>query len=297
MPDRSLRSHRDTGFASNNNLASGSEGAARSDPAPSAASDLAVTTNEGLAERIWNAIQGRAGIPPLTDDAPELTVDTAYDIQDLVIAKHVASGAAVTAAKLGLTSVAKQQQMNVTEPLYGWFTDRMELSGDNVLNVARFIQPRAEPEVAFRTSRELGGPGVTGAEVLAATDAIAPAIDILDSRFTGYQFTLADVTADNSSAAAYAVGEWVEPAGDLRLTGCVFEKNGDLVATAAGAAVMEHPAAAMAWFVRKLHQRGRTLPAGSIVLAGSWTAAIPVAAGDIVLAEFDRVGAVTVGCV
>lgn len=296
MPDRSLRPHRDTRSASSN-LASDSEGAARSDAAASAASDLAVTTNEGLAERIWNAIQDRAGIPPLTDDAPELTVDAAYDIQDLVIARHETAGATVTAAKLGLTSVAKQRQMNVTEPLYGWFTDRMELPGDNVLEVARFIQPRAEPEVAFRTNRTLSGPGVTGAEVLAVTEAVAPAIDILDSRFTGYQFTLADVTADNSSAAAYAVGEWVEPAGDLRLTGCVFEKNGDLVATASGAAVMDHPATAMAWFVRKLHQRGRSLPAGSIVLAGSWTAAIPVASGDVVHAEFDRIGSVTVRCI
>ena len=262
----------------------------------SAASDLAVTANAGFAERIWNAIQARSGIPPLTDDAPNLTVDAAYAIQDLVIARHEAAGATVTAAKLGLTSVAKQRQMNVAEPLYGWFTDRMELPGDNVLEVARFIQPRAEPEIAFRTNRSLSGPGVTGAEVLAATEAVAPAIDILDSRVTGYQFTLADVTADNSSAAAYAVGEWVEPEGDLRLTGCVFEKNGDLVATASGAAVMDHPAAAMAWFVRKLHQRDLSLPAGSVVLAGSWTAAIPVASGDIVHAEFDRIGSVTVRC-
>jgi len=251
---------------------------------------------DDFADRIWDAIEHRTGIPPLTDDAPELTVDAAYDIQDRVLAKHAANGAKITAAKLGLTSVAKQRQMNVAEPLYGWFTDRMELPGDNVLEVARFIQPRAEPEVAFRTNRELAGPGVTGAEVLAATDAIAPAIDILDSRFTGYQFTLADVTADNSSAAAYAVGEWTEPENDLRLTGCVFEKNGDMVATASGAAVMEHPAAAMAWFVRKLHQRGKVLAAGSVVLAGSWTAAIPVAAGDIVSASFDRVGAITVRC-
>lgn len=253
--------------------------------------------SDALADRIWHAVENGTAIAPLTNDVPDLVVDAAYDIQDEVIARHLAGGATITAAKLGLTSTAKQRQMNVAEPLYGWMTDQMELPGDNVLEVDRFIQPRAEPEVAFWTSRELAGPGVTAAEVLTATERVAPAIDILDSRFTGYRFTLADVTADNSSAAAYAIGEWVEPAGDLRLTGCVFEKNGDIVATAAGASVMEHPAAAMAWFVRKLHQRNRTLPAGSIVLAGAWTAAVTVAPGDIVRAEFDRLGSIEVRCI
>ena len=252
---------------------------------------------DALAARLLEAISQRRAIEPITNDLPDLAVDDAYDIQDAVLAGHLAGGGAVSAAKLGLTSTAKQRQMYVDEPLYGWMTDDMALTGDHLLDTGRFIQPRAEPEVAFRTDRDLAGPGVTAAEVIAATDAIAPAIDILDSRFTGYRFTLADVTADNSSAAAYALGEWVDPRGDLRLTGCVFEKNGELAATAAGAAVMEHPAAAMAWFVRKLHQRERSLPAGSVVLAGAWTAAIPVAAGDVVRAEFDRIGPVEVRCV
>jgi 2-keto-4-pentenoate hydratase len=249
-----------------------------------------------LADRIWTAVQQRRAMAPLTDEIPDLTVDAAYDIQDEVIARHVAAGGVVTAAKLGLTSVAKQRQMNVDEPLYGWMTAGMDLTQQAVLDTARFIQPRAEPEIAFRTRSVLAGPGVTAAEVITATEAIAPAIDILDSRFTGYQFTLADVTADNSSAAAYVLGAWAEPTADLRSTGCVFEKNGEVEATAAGGAVMEHPAAAMAWFVRKLHQRGRTLPAGSVVLAGAWTAAVPVAPGDVIRASFDRLGNVEMRC-
>jgi len=247
-----------------------------------------------LADRLWRAVQERRAITPLTAEHPGLTVDAAYDIQDRVVAHHLAKGATVTAAKLGLTSAVKQRQMNVSEPLYGWLTDGMLLPAGNLLEVGRFIQPRVEPEIAFGTARDLDGPGVTTAAVLAATEWVAPAIDVLDSRFTGYRFTLADVTADNSSAAAYALGSPVEPAGDLRLTGCVFTKNGELVATAAGAAVMEHPAAAVAWFVRKLHDRGGGLPAGSVVLAGALTAAVPIAPGDTVTAEFDRVGAVTV---
>lgn len=247
-----------------------------------------------LAERIWKAVEARQAISPLTEDVPELTVDAAYDIQDAVLAMHAEHGATVVAAKLGLTSVAKQRQMNVAEPLYGWLTDRMRL--DSTVETARYIQPRAEPEVAFSTNRDLAGPGVTAAEVLASTEWLAPALDVLDSRFTGYAFTLADVTADNASAAGFALGEPVEPSGDLRLTGCMFEKNGELMATAAGAAVMEHPAAAIAWFVRKLHQRGRSLPAGSVVLAGAWTAAVPVGPGDTLTATFDRIGAVNLEC-
>ena len=249
---------------------------------------------EALADRIWAAIADRRGIHPLTDDVPELTVDAAYAVQEAVLARHRAAGATITVAKLGLTSTAKQRQMNVDEPLYGWMTDQMELAAGQRLDTSRFIQPRAEPEVALRTSRDLAGPGITGAEVVASTEAVAPALDILDSRFTGYSFALADVTADNSSAGACRIGEWVEPTADLRLTGCVFERNGELVATAAGAAVMEHPAEAVAWFVRKLHSQGKTLPAGTVVLAGAWTAAVPVEPGDRVTASFDRIGTVDI---
>lgn len=168
---------------------------------------------------------------------------------------------------------------------------------DGTFARTRFIQPRAEPEIAFRTSAELGGPDVTAEQVMAATDAIMPAIDILDSRFSGYKFTLADVIADNASAAGFVLGRESPVTSDLTLTGCVLEKNGDMVDTAAGAAVMDDPAEAMAWFVRKLSQRGRSLPAGSVVLAGAWTAAVPMESGDEVRATFDHYGSVEVRCI
>lgn len=248
------------------------------------------------AERIWRAATEGETIPPLTDEAPSLTVDDAYDIQDEVIALRENAGEQVTAAKLGLTSVAKQVQMGVSEPLYGWLTDKMRQQQGEPLDLGRYAQPRVEPEVAFITASDLSGPGVTSSHVLGATAAVAPALDILDSRFAGYKFTLADVAADDASAAGYVLGDETGLEGDLRLTGCVFEKNGELVATAAGAAVMENPAAAVAWFVRKLHERGRRLPAGSVVLAGAWTAAIPVEAGDRIRATFDRLGSVELEC-
>lgn len=246
---------------------------------------------DDLSARLWAATAKRVAIPPLTAGVADLTVADAYAVQDAVLDRHRADGARVTAAKLGLTSRAKQRQMHVDEPLYGWLTDRMLLA-DGRLTVSDYIQPRVEPEIAFLTGRELAGPALTAADVLAATSAVLPALDVLDSRFTGYRFTLADVTADNASAAGYVLGEPCGLDGDLRLTGCAFERNGELIATAAGAAVMEHPAAAVAWFVGKLAQRGRTLPAGSIVLAGAWTEALPVAQGDVLSASFDRIGSV-----
>lgn len=249
-----------------------------------------------LAERLWKAATEGRTLPPLTGGSPGLTLDDAYDIQDRVLALREEAGDRVAAAKLGLTSRAKQTQMGVDEPLYGWLTDTMRHDPSSALDLSRFAQPRVEPEVAFITRADLSGPGVTSAQVLAATGSVAPALDVLDSRFAGYQFTLVDVTADDASAAGYVLGDWVRPEGDLRVTGCVLEKNGELVDTAAGAAVMEHPAAAVAWFVRKLHSRGRALPARSVVLAGAWTAAIPVAPGDTVRASFDRVGSVEVTC-
>jgi 2-oxo-3-hexenedioate decarboxylase len=230
----------------------------------------------------------------LTEGEPSLTIDDAYLIQEQGLGLRVDSGEAVSAAKLGLTSVAKQVQMSVDEPLYGWLTDVMQADEAGVFELSGLTQPRVEPEVAFVIGEEISGVSVSAADVLAATSGIAPALDVLDSRFAGYKFTLVDVTADNASAAGYALGSAVAPFADLRLTGCVFEKNGNLVTTAAGAAVMDHPAEAVAWFVRKLSQRGRSLEAGTVVLAGAWTAAVPVEAGDTVTASFDHYGSVSV---
>lgn len=244
------------------------------------------------ADRIWEAVQAREAISPLTDNDPGLTVDDAYEIQDEVASRHLATGATRSAVKLGLTSVAKQQQMNVSEPLYGWMTDAMRV--DTVATAADYIQPRIEPEIAFILGDAPKGPNVTAVEVIAATKSVAPALDILDSRFAGYKFTLADVAADNSSAAGYVLGEPTDDFGNLALTGCLFEQNGGLIGTAAGAAVMDHPANAVAWFLRKLHSRGGNLEAGTVILAGAWTAATPMQPGDRFKAEFDRIGSVEV---
>jgi 2-keto-4-pentenoate hydratase len=246
-------------------------------------------------DRLLGAVATRTGTAPLTDSM-ELDEDTALGVQEAVVQARVDAGHAIVGAKLGLTSAAKQRQMNVDRPLYGWLTADMQVDTGAAVRCDAYIQPRVEPEIAFLLGRDLDGPNVTAAQVLAATEAVFGAIDVLDSRYAGYKFTFNDVTADNASSAGFILGGTaMDPYGiDLRLTGCVLEKNGELVATAAGASVMGHPASAVAWLVRALAKRGQGLDAGHIVLAGGMTEAVAVSAGDTVVATFDRLGTVEV---
>ena len=246
----------------------------------------------GRAERLVAAIQDATAVEP---SGEALDAGDAYRIQDRVV--ELLGGGDVEAWKLGLTSVAKQRQMSVTEPLYGRFVPGSGLAPGQALAVGPLIQPRVEPEIAFMIGRELAGRRVGVTRVLDATEWVAPALDVLDSRYAGYRFTLPDVIADNASAARYALGDPVRWVGQpLALVGTVLELNGAMVDTAAGAAVMGHPAEAVAWLVRKLASQGRRLPAGSLVLSGSPTAAFPVGPGDHVLAAVDRLGEVEFRC-
>lgn len=251
-----------------------------------------------IARTLIEAARTRTAVHPLTDDYPDLDPATAYEVQDAVVNARVQGGARIIGAKLGLTSVAKQKQMNVSEPLYGWLTDDMQLDTGQTLVCSDYIQPRCEPEIAFLLGEDLAGPQVLAAHVLAATELVFPAIDVLDSRFAGYKFTGSDVIADNSSCAGFVFGgQGTDPRGiDLRLVGCAFEKNGELVATAAGAAVLGHPAASVAWMIRRMAERGQGMKAGQIVMAGALTEAVAVAPGDTVVARFDRLGSVELPC-
>ena len=250
------------------------------------------------ASRLTTAARTRTATTALTGDYGDFDIPTAYDVQAMVVADRIAQGNRVVGAKLGLTSEAKQKQMNVDEPLYGWLTDDMRIEPGAPLVVESFIQPRVEAEIAFLIGDDLDGADVGAADVLAATAAVMPAIDVLDSRYAGYSFTLPDVVADNSSSAGFITGSaLVDPTGiDLRLLGVVLEVNGQVMATAAGAAVLGHPASSVAWLVRALARRGEGLAAGMTVLSGASTAAIAVSPGDTVVARIDRLGTVEVPC-
>ena len=238
------------------------------------------------------------GPPPRGSPVPSGPVEVAAGrVEELPagsVRLLVAAGQRPIGFKLGLTSRAKQAQMGVAEPLYGELTDAMLLDLGEPLVTADRIQPRVEPEIAFLVGADLAGERVTTAQVLAATAAVAPAIEVIDSRYAGYSFTLPDVVADNASAARLALGGARRDLDgvDLRLVGCLLEHNGRLVATAAGAAALGHPAAAVAWLVRALARRGRGLAAGDVVLSGGLTEAVPVGPGDVVVARLGRLGTV-----
>lgn len=259
---------------------------------------VAAIDTGGLAKHLFEANRARSLVPRLTDDHPDLTLEQGYEIQLTLRNLHVAGGARLVGAKLGLTSRAKQAQMGQSAPVHGFLTDGMRLETGEPLATSSLGQPRVEPEIAFVMGANLFGAHVTSSDVLRATDAVCPALEILDSRYPDYKFTLPDVVADNTSAGRFILGATLTPPTgiDLRLVGCVFERNGALAGTAAGAASLGHPAVAVAALVRELSARGEGLAAGHVVMSGGLTEAIPLAAGDVVSARFDRLGTVELAC-
>ncbi|WP_300017552.1 fumarylacetoacetate hydrolase family protein [Pseudonocardia sp.] len=253
---------------------------------------MAVNTTE-LAARLSKAVADRTAIDQLSDDNPGLDLAAGYSVQRLLRE----DAGPLAGWKLGVTSRAKQAQVGVSSPIYGFLAGVNALDLGEPLDTSTLIQPRCEPEIVFVIGRDLSGPHVTAADVIAASSGVAVGIEVLDSRYRDYRFTMADVVADNTSAGRFVVGTPVPPVGiDLRLVGVVLEKNGELVATASGAASLGHPAAAVAWMVRTMNADGEGLCAGEVVLSGGLTAAVPVAPDDVVVASIDRLGTVELGC-
>lgn len=227
---------------------------------------------------------------------PEFDIPTAYAAQDLALEMRRARGESVVGVKLGLTSRAKQLQMNYDQPSVAWLTDAMEFPEATPIPRHQLIHPRAEPEIVFQLGRKLAGPGVTAATAIASVSAVMGGIEILDSRYAGFKFTLADGIADNNSSGRYVTGPvQLPPQGlDLSLEGCLLEVDGKIIDSAAGAAILGNPARALAFAANKLAERGHALEAGWIVLTGGLTEAVPIARGARVAAHFTHLGSLTV---
>ena len=230
---------------------------------------------------------------PLSADWPDLDVETAYAIQDEALRLRRERGETLIGLKLGLTSRAKQQRMGIDSPLLAWLTDAMVLPAG--VPVPSLIHPRAEPELVFVLGSRLAGPGVTAATALAAVDRVYGGIEIIDSRYTDYRFTLPDAVADNGSSAYFGVGPvGLPPAAlDLSLEAALLEVDGQIVDTATGAAVQGHPAEALALAANALGARGLALEPGWLVLTGGMTDAVPLRRGSRVAAHFSHLGSVT----
>jgi 2-oxo-3-hexenedioate decarboxylase len=246
------------------------------------------------------ASRERREIEPLTDTWPELDEQTAYAIQKRLVVGHVKDEAShISGIKLGLTSVAKQKQMSVGEPIYGLLVGSRMINESEPLEIASLIHPKAEPEIAIVTSAALQGPGVTADQARAAIGSASCAMEVIDSRFKNFRFTLTDVIADNTSAARHTISTFRVPAQglDLRTLGVVFEKNGEVVSTAAGAAILGDPAVGLAWLANKLAEHGESLPAGTVVMTGALTDAIAIAPGDVVRVTIAQLGTLSLRCV
>ncbi|MGH9246510.1 MAG: 2-keto-4-pentenoate hydratase [Acidimicrobiales bacterium] len=246
-------------------------------------------THDQFAAELHQARLDRRVVAPITERRPGFGIDDAYAVQAGVIQCRVADGETIIGGKLGFTSRAMQEAMGVDDPNYGWLTDAMVIHGGRV-PLDQLIHPKVEPEIAFLLRLRLNPPA-SAADVLDATAAVMPCLEVVDSRYVDFRFAAPDNIADNSSAAMVALGDPHPIDGlDLALVGVVLSVDGRPRFTAAGAAALDHPAAAVAWMVNHCD---RPLPAGHIVLSGGLTPPVDLGAGTVVTAEFDRLGSIT----
>lgn len=228
---------------------------------------------EALAQRLDDAQTSRADTPSLERDpnvTVQLDVQTAYRVQDALVGLRTGRGERMVGVKLGFTSKAKMAQMGVSDVIVGRLTDAMAIPNGGQTDLARYIHPKVEPEVAYRLARDvdLDAPDT---DILTCVDAVAPALEIIDSRYRDFQFTYSDVVADNTSASGFAVGAWVplRDAAGLEVTMTV----GDEVTRGSTSAILGDPAEALRELLKMCRRHRIALRAGDVVLAGAATAA------------------------
>lgn len=248
------------------------------------------------ARGLYDAARRKIPLSPLTQRYAEIDTEIAYRIQLAWVQLKQDDGERIVGKKIGLTSKAMQRMLNVDQPDYGHIFEGMLVDDNASVRTDDLIQPKIEPEIAFILDREIQGPGVTPLDVLAATKFVVPALEIIDSRIENWKIKLCDTIADNASSGRVVVGTSPKRVDqlDLKLIGMVLEKNGEVVQTGAGAAVLGHPANAVAWLANAIGKFGVSLKAGELIMPGALTAASDVKHGDIFQAFFDGLGSVTV---
>lgn len=250
---------------------------------------------QAAADSLYDADTQVRTIAQLSRTYADIELGDAYAIQQLWLDRRVAEGARLVGRKIGLTSRAMQMASNFTEPDYGYLTDDMMLADGAQIVAARYMSPRLEVELAFIMGEDLQGPGCTVADVMRATEFISPAMELIAYR-TAVPRVIVDTIADNAAAGAIVTGgRLVRPFDvDIRWIGATLSKNGTIEESGVSAAVMGHPAAGMAWLVNKLALHGSGLKRGQVVLAGSFTRPVSVAAGDVIQADYGTLGSLGV---
>jgi 2-oxo-hept-3-ene-1,7-dioate hydratase len=255
-----------------------------------------------IAERHERARVEVRPIEQVTLEHPGMTIDDAYAAQQAWVDLQIAGGARLVGRKIGLTSVAMQQQMNIDEPDFGALLDYMVLTDGAAIDTARHVDPRLEVEVAFVLAHPLRGDALTVVDVLRATEYVLPALELIDARShrvdpaSGRARTVVDTVADNAADAGVILGGRPMAPGevDLRWVGAILSRNGVVEETGLAAGVLNHPALGIAWLARRLAPYGLTLEPGQLVLSGSFTRAVAAKRGDTFTADYGPLG--TVSC-
>ena len=249
-----------------------------------------------LGDELHAALTGRQPLEPLTARHPEITIADAYRIQQRMVRRRLDAGERIVGKKIGVTSHAVMNMLGVDQPDFGMLTDAMVYNEGQAIEASSLIQPKAEGEIAFLLERDLIGPGVSAADVLAATEGVLACFEIVDSRIRDWKIKIQDTVADNASCGVFVLGDRVvDPRRvDLQTCGMVLEKNGEIVVTGAGAATMGSPLTAMAWLANTLGRLGIALKAGEVVLSGALGAMVPVKAGDNLRVAIGGIGGCSV---
>ena len=249
-----------------------------------------------LGDELYDALKTCRAVAPLSTRHPDITIEDAYRIQQRLNARRIEAGETVVGKKIGVTSKAVMNMLGVYQPDFGMLTDGMVYNDGEAIVASTLIQPKAEGEIAFILKRDLIGPGVSAADVIAATEGVMACFEIVDSRIRDWKIKIQDTVADNASCGVFVLGDrLVSPLDvDLHTCGMVLEKNGEIVATGAGAAALGAPANAVAWLANTLGRLGIPLKAGEVVLSGSLAIMVPVQAGDSLRVSIGGIGGCSV---
>ena len=249
-----------------------------------------------LGDELYEALAAGKTVSPLTSRGFDITIEDAYHIQQRMLARRIEKGEKVVGKKIGVTSKAVMNMLGVGQPDFGYLLDGMVYHEGESIPMDSLIQPKAEGEIAFLMNKDLMGPGLTAADILAATEGVMACFEIVDSRIQDWKIKIQDTVADNASCGVFVLGDkLVDPKKvDLALCGMVLEKNGEIVVTGAGAATMASPVNAMVWLANTLGRLGIGLNAGDIVLSGALGAMVPVKAGDSLRCTIGGIGGCSV---
>ncbi|WP_017775862.1 2-oxopent-4-enoate hydratase [Paraburkholderia kururiensis] len=249
-----------------------------------------------LGDRLYGALNARETIAPLSDSYPDMSIDDAYHVQQRMVQRRLDAGETVVGKKIGVTSKAVMDMLGVYQPDFGYLLSGMVYGEGESIAVNTLIQPKAEGEIAFVLKKDLLGPGITNAMVLAATECVMPCFEIVDSRIRDWKIRIQDTVADNASCGVFVLGDRAVSARavDLSTCGMVLEKNGEVIGTGAGAAALGSPVNAVAWLANTLGRLGIPLKAGEVVLSGALAAMAPVKAGDNFRLSLGGIGACSV---